>query len=87
MSARSADELDAELTRRVEEQTRIADALVELERHPGHRLLATASLTGVTATRWAATRELLAALWADLATHRAIVADACAVRTRRAAPG
>jgi hypothetical protein len=87
MSARSADELDAELTRRVDEQARIADALVELERHPGHRLLATAALTGVTAARWAATRELLAALWADLATHRAVVADACAVRTRRPRPG
>jgi hypothetical protein len=87
MSARSADELDAELTRRVDEQARIADALVELERHPGHRLLATASLTGVTAARWAATQELLAALWADLATHRAVVADACAVRTRRPRPG
>ena len=87
MSARSADQLDAELTHRVEEQARIADALVELERHPGHRLLATASLTGVTAARWAATQELLAALWADLATHRAVIADACAVRTRRARPG
>ena len=87
MSAWSADELDAELTRRVDEQARIADALVELERHPGHRLLATAALTGVTAARWAATQELLAALWADLATHRAVVADACAVRTRRPRPG
>ena len=87
MSARSADELDAELTRRVDEQARITDALLELERHPGHRLLATAALTGVTAARWAAAQELLAALWADLATHRAVVADACAVRTRRPRPG
>jgi hypothetical protein len=87
MPGRSADELDAELTRRVDEQARIADALVELERHPGHRLLATAALTGVTAAQWAVTQELLAALWADLATHRAVVADACAVRTRRTRPG
>ena len=50
MSGRpSPDALDAELTHRVEEQARIADALLELERHPGHRLLATAALTGVTA--------------------------------------
>src|SRR5512133_2335981 len=83
MSTRMADELDVELTRRVDEQARIADALVELERHPGHRLLATAALTGVTAATWAATQELLAALWADLTTHRAVVADACAVRARR----
>lgn len=87
MSIWSADELDAELTRRVDEQARIADALVELERHPGHRLLATAALTGVTAARWVATQELLATLWADLATHRTVVADACAVRTRRPRPG
>ena len=86
MSTRMADELDVELTRRVDEQARIADALVELERHPGHRLLATAALTGVTAATWAATQELLAALWADLTTHRAVVADACAVRARRPRP-
>ena len=78
MSAWSADELDAELTRRVDEQARIADALVELERHPGHRLLATATLTGVTAATWAATQGQLATLWADLATHRAVVA--CGLR-------
>ena len=35
-----ADALDAELTRRVEAQNHLADALVELERHPGNRLLA-----------------------------------------------
>ena len=42
-------------------------------------------LTGVTAARWAAVQELLPTLWADLATHRAVVAAACAVRTRRRA--
>ena len=86
MPGRSADELDAELTRRLDEQARIADALVELERYPGHRLLATATLTGVMAATWAATQGLLATLWADLATHRAVVAAACAVRTRRPRP-
>ena len=88
MSGRpSPDALDAELTHHVEEQARIADALLELERHPGHRLLATAALTGVTASRWVAAQELLASLWADLATYRVVVADACAVRTRRPRPG
>jgi hypothetical protein len=88
MSGRpSPDALDTELTHHVDEQARIADALLELERHPGHRLLATAALTGVTATRWVATQGLLASLWADLATYRAVVADACAVRTRRPRPG
>ena len=77
MSGRpSPDALDAELTHHVDEQARIADALLELERHPGHRLLATAALTGVTASRWVATQGLLASLWAVLATYRAVVAVA-----------
>ena len=44
-------DLDAELTRRVEAQARIADSLVELERHLGHRLRAGAALTGASAHR------------------------------------
>ena len=88
MATRSTEaELDAALTRRVAAQARIADALVELERHPGHRLLANAVLTGTSAQRWAQVRELLPRLWADLATHRTVVAAACAARTRRARPG
>jgi hypothetical protein len=82
-----ADALDAELTRRVEAQNHLADALVELERHPGNRLLGSAALTGTTAGRWATVRDLLPRLWADLATHRVVVAAACAVRTRRPRPG
>ena len=81
------DALDAELARRVAAEARIADALVELEQHPGHRLLAGTALTGTTAQRWADLRELLPRLWADLATHRTAVAAACAARTRRARPG
>jgi hypothetical protein len=80
------DALDAELARRVDAQARIADALVEVERHPGHRLLAGAALTGTSAQRWGQARELLPRLWADLAVHRTAVAAACAVRTRRTRP-
>ena len=79
--------LDAELARRVAAQARIADALVELERHPGHRLLAATTLSGTSARRWAEVRELLPRLWADLAVHRTTVAAACAARTRRTRPG
>jgi hypothetical protein len=67
----SSDDLDAELTRRVDEQARIADTLTELENHPGLRLLQSAAPTGVTATRWADVQQLLAKLWTDLATHGA----------------
>ena len=88
MAARWTDAaLDAELARRVAAQGRIADALVELEGHPGHRLLSGAALSGESARRWATGRGLLPRLWADLATHRATVAAACTARTRRAKPG
>lgn len=88
MADRTApDALDAELTHCVEEQDRITAALLDLESHAGHRLLDSATLVGVTASRWAATRDVLAALWADLTAHRAVVAQACAVRTRRHRPG
>jgi hypothetical protein len=87
VSGRSSPTLDAELARCVDEQARLADALAELEHHPGLRLLQSATPTGVTALRWAAVQELLPKLWTDLATHRAVVADACAVRTRRSRPG
>jgi hypothetical protein len=80
-------ELDAELARRVAAQARIANALVELDRHSGHRLLAATALTGASARRWADVRELLPRLWADLAVHRTTVAAACAARTRRPRPG
>src|SRR5689334_9295765 len=83
----AADALDAELIHRLEEQDRITAALLDLERHAGHRLLAGAALVGVTAARWAATQDVLATLWVDLAAHRAVTADACAIRTRRSRPG
>jgi hypothetical protein len=88
MAARSTDTaLDAALARRVEAQARIAESLVELDGHAGHRLLATATLTGESAQRWQRVCELLPRLWADLATHRRVVAAACAVRTRKTRPG
>ncbi|WP_232664954.1 hypothetical protein [Pseudonocardia sp. TRM90224] len=77
----------SELERRAAAEGRIAAALVELERHPGHILLSTATLTGRTAERWAAASAALAGLWRDFATHQRIVADAEAVRARKARPG
>ncbi|MEJ3654436.1 hypothetical protein WEH80_15825 [Actinomycetes bacterium KLBMP 9759] len=77
----------SELERRAAAEGRIAAALVELERHPGHVLLSTATLTGRTAERWAAASAALAGLWRDFATHQRVVADAEAVRARKARPG
>ena len=72
----SGDALDAELARRVEAEGRMAAALVELENHPGHRLLSTVTPTGRTAESWASARDILAGLWQDFGTYQAVVATA-----------
>jgi hypothetical protein len=71
-----ADDLDAELARRVDAERRMATALVELERHAGHVLLSTITPTGRTAQRWAGARDALAGLWQDFATYQGVVAAA-----------
>lgn len=83
----ATDALDAELTHRVETEGRMAAALVELENHPGHRLLCTITPTGRTAERWASARDTLASLWQDFGTYQAVVAAARTVRARRARLG
>ena len=81
------DALETELVCRAEAGGRIAVALIELESHPGYRLLATATLSGLTAERWAAARDVLAGLWQDFGTYQAVVSAAHTVRARRARPG
>ncbi len=83
----SCDALTTELARWVETEGRIATALVELENHPGHRLLCTITTTGRTAERWASARDILAGLWQDFGTYQAVVAAARSVRVRRTRPG
>ena len=73
--------LAAELAAHADTEARIAAALVELERHPGHVALAAGTSTGVTAARWAAASARLAALWEDFAAYRSALDDA---RTRPA---
>jgi hypothetical protein len=82
-----ADSLIAELARRVAAEGSIASSLVDLEQHPGHRLLSTTPLTGRTAERWSAARDLLARTWQDFTAYRSVTAAAAAVRDRRARPG
>src|SRR5690349_3469778 len=62
--------LAAELAAHADAEARIAAALVELERHPGHVALAAGTSTGVTAARWAAASAQLATLWEDFAAYR-----------------
>jgi hypothetical protein len=81
------DALLAELTRRLAAEAQIAASLVDLEQHPGHQLLSTTPLTGRTAERWGAARELLARTWQDFTVYRSVTAAAAALRDRRARPG
>jgi hypothetical protein len=84
---RSGEWLDAELARRVDAVRRMAGSLVELDRHPGHRLLAGHPVTGRTAQRWTAATATLAGLWRDFAAFRDVVEAAERVRGRRVRPG
>jgi hypothetical protein len=78
--------LDAELSDRSREETRIAASLVELERHPGHRLLTGGPLTGATAARWATAAALLSGLWRDFDLYREALDTARRVRGSRPRP-
>jgi len=57
-------------------EARLAAALVELERHPGHLMLAAGAYTGITAERWSQASATLAALWGDFATFRGALDEA-----------
>jgi hypothetical protein len=83
----SSDALDAELAHRVEAEAQMATALMELENHPGHRLLSAVTSTGQTAARWASARDILAGLRQDFGTYQAVVAAAHTIRARQAQPG
>jgi hypothetical protein len=78
--------LDAELSDRSREETRIAASLVELERHAGHRLLTGGPLTGATAARWATAAPLLSGLWRDFTLYREALDTARRVRGSRPRP-
>ena len=80
------EQLDAELSDRSREETRIAASLVELERHPGHRLLTGGPLTGATAARWATAAPLLSGLWRDFTLYREALETARTVRGSRPRP-
>jgi hypothetical protein len=66
---------------------RIAEALVAMDGHPGHQLLRGASLTGLTHARWVEVSTVMATLWEQFATYRALLDRAREVRARRSRPG
>ncbi|MDQ3790222.1 MAG: hypothetical protein M3422_23640, partial [Actinomycetota bacterium] len=83
----SRDEVDRALAAVQADNDRIAESLVEMDAHPGHKLLKDAALTGLTAQRWAQARTAMATLWEQYATYRDMVARAQEVRARRSRPG
>jgi hypothetical protein len=68
--------LAAELARRSDDAQRMATALVELERRPGHVLLEGVTPTGLTAQQWAVAGDALARLWQDFTVYQGVVAAA-----------
>jgi hypothetical protein len=82
MTHGAAHPLRAELAERVAEQGRMASALVELERHPGHSLLTAGVLTGETALLWVGVEADLGGLWRDFDVHRGVVDAASSAADR-----
>jgi hypothetical protein len=79
--------LTAALDRHLADAAAMANALVELDRHPGHQLFTSTLSSGLTAERWRAAEVALAGLWRDFDTYRAVLAEAEQVRTRRSRLG
>src|SRR5262249_22656756 len=77
-------EADAELGRLDVERTNISSALVELDAHPGHRLLDTAAHSGETLRRWTAAKATLAGLHQQFEVYRRALDHAHELRSRRA---
>ncbi|MFE6615987.1 hypothetical protein [Amycolatopsis sp. NPDC057786] len=87
MTESDAAALASALDRHQIDATAMANALVELDRHPGHRLFTAKLSSGITAERWAAAEVVLAGLWRDFDTYRAVLAEAEQVRGRRSKLG
>jgi len=69
-----------------DERRRISTALVDLERHPGLRLLKDARLTGETWRRWEDAQSRLATLWRIFDAYQSALEEACELRDRSPRP-
>jgi hypothetical protein len=69
------------------ESDRMADALLAMDSHPGHRLLTGTTLTGLTQRRWAEASTAMTVLWEQFGLHRSLVEQAREVRARKSRPG
>ncbi len=69
-----------------DERERIAASLVELDRHPGVRLLTGARLTGETWRRWEDAQARLTTLWRLFDAYQSVLDEACELRDRSPRP-
>lgn len=83
----SKEEVDRALDQAQRDSERVAESLVAMDAHPGHRLLRDSALTGLTEQRWAEASTAMAALWDQFGRFRDLVARAQEVRARRSKPG
>ena len=81
-----AKALDAELARLVAVADRVRANLLEMELDPGRQLIATSSLKGETAARWATANGVLNRLWVWLELLDRVLATARAERGTRPRP-
>lgn len=69
----SRAEVDEGLERLRAEEDEISAALLEVEDHPGYRLLNGAALTGLTLERWTTAKTVIGTLREGLAAHKETV--------------
>ncbi|GAA1996079.1 hypothetical protein [Catenulispora subtropica] len=65
--------IDAAIDRRAQERSGVSAGLLELDDHPGRRLLDGAQLSGDTATAWARASAELAALWTVFEAYQQVL--------------
>ncbi|MEU4803846.1 hypothetical protein [Actinosynnema sp. NPDC023587] len=70
----------AELARLRAESDRVAQSLLAMDDHPGHRLLRGTTPTGETARRWESANTAMVGLWEWFDAYRAVLAQATATR-------
>ncbi|MYV97172.1 hypothetical protein [Streptomyces sp. SID3343] len=80
------DEIDRLMARHEGEYDALTARLMELEDHPGRRLLEGGSLTGRTADEWARCRRAIALLWGHREAYGDVLDRAREVRGRRGKP-
>jgi hypothetical protein len=83
---RDRDEVDQALVRMRRQEDAISDALLELDDHPGRRFLEGASLTGVTAERWARAGALISGIWERFTAYKNVLDAAKDLRDRHSRP-